>query len=75
MDFIVKLSKSKDLISNISYDSIFVIIECFIKYGKFIFVNKSYLIKDLIDIIVREIINNYRLLNEFVINKNTTFVL
>ncbi len=74
IDFIVKLFKSKDPINNISYDNILVIIDRFIKYSKFISVNEFYLVEDLIDIVVREIINNYRLLNEFVINKGTTFV-
>src|SRR6266566_3641947 len=75
MDFIVKLSKSKDPVNNTSYNNIFVIIKRLIKYSKFIPINKSYLIEDLIDIIIREVINNYRLLNEFIIDKNTTFIL
>src|SRR6266566_1798069 len=75
MDFIVKLSKSKDLINNINYNNIFIIIERFIKYSKFISINKSHLIKDLVDIIIRKVINNYRLPNEFIINRNTTFAL
>ncbi len=52
MDFIVKLSKSKDPVSNINYDSILVIMECLIKYSKFIPANKSYLIEDLADIVI-----------------------
>ncbi len=75
MDFIVKLSKSKDFISNTSYNSILVIIERLIKYSKFILINESYLTKDFIDIIVQEVVNNYRLPNEFIINKSTTFTL
>ena len=75
MDFIVKLSKSKDLINNTNYNNILVIVKRFIKYNKFIPINKSYLIKDFIDIIIREIINNYRLPDEFITNKDTTFVL
>ncbi len=52
MDFIVKLSKFKDLISNINYNSIFVIVERFIKYSKFILINESYLAEDLVDTVV-----------------------
>ncbi len=52
IDFIVKLFKSKDLVNNTNYNSIFVIIEHFIKYNKFILINKSHLIEDLIDIII-----------------------
>ena len=75
IDFIVKLSKFKDPVSNISYNSILVIIKHFTKYSKFIFANKSHLTKDLIDIIIRKVINNYRLLNEFIIDKGTIFAL
>ncbi|SRR6266699_2238681 len=75
MDFIVKLSKFKDLVNNINYNNIFVIIECLIKYSKFILINESYSIKDLVNIIIREIINNYRLLDEFKIDRDITFVL
>ena len=75
IDFIVKLLKSKDFINNINYNSIFVIVEYFIKYSKFILINESYLTKDFIDIIVQEVVNNYRLPNEFIINKSTTFTL
>ena len=75
INFIVKLFKSKDPVNNISYNSIFVIVKHFIKYSKFILLNKSYLIEDLADIIVWKIINNYRLLDEFVINKGITFTL
>ncbi len=52
MDFIVKLPKFKDLISNTSYNSIFIIIDRFIKYNKFISVNESHSTKDFADIVV-----------------------
>ncbi len=44
-----------------------------IKYSKFIFTNESHLIEDLMDIVIRKIINNYKLPDEFVIDKDTTF--
>ncbi len=75
MDFIVKLFKFKDFINNISYNSILVIVECFTKYNKFILVNESHSTEDLVDTIIREVINNYRLPDEFVIDKSTIFVL
>src|SRR6266699_5320809 len=55
IDFIIKLSKSKDLINNTSYNSILVIIEHFIKYSKFIPINESYSAEDLADTIIREV--------------------
>ncbi len=45
------------------------------KYNKFIFITESYSIEDLVDTIVRKVINNYRLLNEFITDRNTTFAL
>ena len=75
INFIIKLFKSKDFVNNISYNSIFVIMERFIKYSKFIFINESHLIKDFVNIVVREVINNYRLLDEFIIDKSITFAL
>ncbi len=57
------------------YNNIFIIVKRFIKYNKFILVNEFHLIKDLIDTIIRKIINNYRLLNKFVTNKSITFAL
>ncbi len=75
MDFIVKLSKSKDPISNISYNSILVIMDRFTKYNKFTSANESHSIKDFADIVVREIISNHGLPDEFVTDKDTTFAL
>ncbi len=74
IDFIVKLLKFRNSISNISYNNIFIIIERFIKYSKFIFINESYSTKDLMDIVIRKVINNYRLSNEFVIDRGITFI-
>ena len=75
INFIFKLFKSKDSINNISYNSIFVIIEYLTKYNKFILINKSYLTEDLADIIFRKVINNYKLPDEFITDKDITFVL
>ncbi len=73
IDFIVKLPKSRDLVNNTSYNSIFVIMDRFTKYSKFISANESYSVEDLADIVVRKVINNYRLLDEFIIDKSTIF--
>ena len=75
IDFIIKLSKSKDLINNINYNNIFIIVERFTKYNKFIPINESHSTEDLTDIIIRKVINNHRLPDEFVIDRNTIFTL
>ncbi len=75
INFIIKLFKSKDLVNNTNYNSILVIIKRFTKYNKFILINESYLVEDLIDIVIWEVINNYGLLDKFIINRGTTFAL
>ncbi len=74
MDFIVKLPKSKDSVNNTNYNNILVIIDRFIKYSKFISINKFYSIEDLADIVIRKVISNHRLLDEFVTDRNTIFI-
>ncbi len=75
IDFIVKLFKSKDPVNNTSYNNILVIIKRFTKYSKFISINESHSIEDLTDTVIQKIINNYRLSDEFVINKSIIFAL
>ncbi len=75
IDFIVKLFKFKNPVNNINYNNILIIIKCFIKYNKFILVNKSYLTEDFTNIIIQEVISNYRLLDEFITDRDTTFAL
>ena len=45
MDFIVKFLKSEDLVTNIKYDSILIIINKLIKYTHLISYNKKFIIK------------------------------
>src|SRR6266699_1944314 len=73
MNFIVKLFKSKDPINNTNYNSILVIIDRLTKYRKFTSANESHSIEDLADIVIREVISNYKLLNEFVTDRGTIF--
>ncbi len=75
INFIIKLLKSKDPINNINYNNILIIIKHFIKYNKFILINESHLTKDFINTVIKEVINNYRLPNKFITDKNTTFAL
>jgi len=73
IDFIVKLFKFKNSVNNISYNNILVIVKRFTKYNKFILANESHSTKDLTNIIIREIINNHRLPDEFITDRSTTF--
>ena len=45
MNFIIKLLKFKNLIINVIYDSIFVMIDCLIKYSHMISFNEKYIAK------------------------------
>ncbi len=65
----------KDLINNINYNNVLVIIKRLIKYSKFIPAHESHSIEDLIDIIIRKVINNYKLVDKFVTDKDTIFAL
>ena len=47
MNFIIKLSKFKNSILDVIYDSIFVMIDCFIKYSHMISFNEKYIAKQL----------------------------
>ncbi len=73
IDFIVKLPKSKDPVNNTSYNSILIIVKRFTKYSKLIPINEFYSIEDLTDTVIREVINNYGLPDEFIIDRSTTF--
>jgi len=44
-------------------------------YNLKILINESHIIKDLVEIIICKIVNNYRLLDEFINDKRTIFVL
>ncbi len=73
INLIIKLLKSKDLINKTNYNNIFIIIDRLTKYKRFTPINKSYITKDLTNIIIREIVNNYELPNEFINDKKTIF--
>ena len=73
-DYITKLPILIDLIINISYNSIFVIVNRFTKLFYFIFYIKNTDAKQLVYIFLRTIVNVYGLLAEIISDKGTTFV-
>ena len=66
-DFIVKLPKLKDLITKQEYDSIFIIIDKFTKWG--------YFIAYIEEILVKEVFVKHRILNKIILDKDTRFIL
>ena len=74
-DFIVKLSKLKDPITGQEYNSIFIIIDKFTKWGYFIAYIKEILVKDMVQIYIKEVFIRYGALNKIILNKDTRFML
>ena len=70
-DFIVKLLKLKDPITGQEYDSIFIIVDKFTKWGYFIAYTKEILVEDIVQVYIKEIFARYRVLNKIILNKNT----
>lgn len=75
INFIVKLLKSKELITEIEYNLIFVVICRLIKYIYFLLYLKFTTVKDLSYWFLRNIVANHRILEEIVSNRDKLFIL
>ena len=73
MDFIVKLPLSKDTITDIKYDSILVVVDRLTKYAHFIPWKKKRNAKDLVKVILKEIIANHRIPQSIISNRDKLF--
>ena len=74
-DFIVKLLKLKDFITRQKYNSIFIIVDKFIKWGYFIAYIKKILVKDVAQVYIKEVFLRYRVLTKIILNRDTRFIL
>ena len=74
-DFIVKLLKLKDPITRQEYDSIFIIIDKFIKWGYFIAYIEEISVKDIAQGYVKEVFLKYRVLTKIILDRDTRFIL
>ena len=74
-DFIIKLLKLKDPITRQKYNSIFIIIDKFTKWGYFIAYTKEILVKDIAQVYIKEVFTKYRVLDKIILNKDTQFIL
>ena len=74
-DFIVKLLKLKDPITRQEYNSIFIIIDKFTKWGYFIAYIKEILAKDIAQVYIKEVFLKYRALNKIILNRDIRFIL
>ena len=74
-DFIVKLLKLKDFIIGQKYNSIFIIVNKFTKWGYFIAYIIEILVKDIAQVYIKEVFLKYRLLNKIILNRDMRFIL
>ena len=71
----MKLLKLKDPIIGQEYNSIFIIIDKFTKWGYFIAYIKEILIKDIAQVYIKKVFLRYRVLDKIISNKDTRFIL
>ena len=74
-DFIVKLLKLKDPITGQEYNSIFIIIDKFTKWGYFIAYIKEILVKDLVQVYIKEVFSRYKVLDKIILDRDMRFIL
>ena len=71
----MKLLKLKDPITEQEYDSIFIIIDKFTKWGYFITYIKEILVKDIVQVYIKEVFSKYKVLDKIILNKDIRFIL
>ena len=71
----MKLPKLKDPITGQEYNSIFIIIDKFTKWGYFIAYIKEILAENIAQVYIKEIFLRYRVLNKIILNRDIRFIL
>jgi hypothetical protein len=71
----VKLLKLKDPITGQEYNSIFIIVDKFTKWGYFITYTEEILAEDIAQVYIKEVFLRHRVLNKIILNKDTRFIL
>src|SRR6266581_4552182 len=74
-DFIIKLLKSKDPVTEQKYDSILVIVDKLTKWGYFILYIEKISVEDLLKIYIKEIFIRHRALVKIILDQDLKFVL
>ncbi len=75
LNFIIKLSKSKERVTKTTYNSILMITDRLIKYKYFLSYKKVTFAEDLIYTFLRMIVANHELSDEIILNRNKLFTL
>ena len=71
----MKLLKLKDPITKQEYNSIFIIIDKFTKWGYFIAYIKEILVENMAQIYIKEVFLRHRVLDKIILDKDTRFIL
>ena len=71
----MKLPKSKNPITGQEYNSIFIIVDKFTKWGYFITYIKEILAEDIAQVYIKEIFLRHRVLNKIILDRDTRFIL
>ena len=70
----MKLPKLKDLITKQEYNSIFIIIDKFTKWGYFIAYIKEILVKDIAQVYMKEVFIKYGVLAKIILDRDMRFI-
>ena len=71
----MKLPKLKDPITEQEYDSIFIIIDKFTKWGYFITYTEEILAEDVAQIYIKEVFLRYKVLAKIILDRDIRFIL
>ena len=71
----MKLLKLKDPITEQEYNSIFIIVDKFTKWGYFIAYIKEISAENIAQTYIKEVFLKYRVLTKIILNKDTRFIL
>ena len=70
----MKLLKLKDPITKQEYNSIFIIIDKFTKWGYFIAYTEEILIEDIVQIYIKEVFLRYEVPAKIILNRDIKFI-
>ena len=71
----MKLLKLKDPITEQEYNSIFIIVDKFIKWGYFIAYTEEILVKDMVQVYIKEVFLRYGVLDKIILDRDTKFII
>ena len=70
----MKLLKLKDPITEQEYNSIFIIVDKFIKWGYFIAYTEKISAKDIAQIYIKEVFVRYKVLTKIILDRDIRFI-